>query len=180
MGKQLGGLENRVGTLEHNAAQTTAQAERAGKLARIQAAEAALEAGRPLGDVPGAPQAVSRFASASPPTLAQLRLEFPKAEQAALAAQQPQADGKSFLQRVLSHTEELVTVRRGDHVVVGSSAAGVLARARAALDAGDLNGAVAAVSSLTGPPAQAMASWLDSARALQAARSALTEMAAQA
>jgi hypothetical protein len=178
--KQLSDIAGRLGTLEHNAAQTAAQAQRAGKLARIQAAEAALDAGRPLGEVPGAPQAVTRFASTNPPTLAQLRLDFPKAEQAALAAQQPQADGKSFLQRVLSHTEELVTVRQGDHVVIGSSAAGVLARARASLDAGDLNGAIDAVSSLSGPPAQAMASWLEDARALQAARSALTSMAAQA
>jgi hypothetical protein len=65
-------------------------------------------------------------------------------------------------------------------VLLGDPAAGVLARARTALDAGDLAAAVAAVSSLSGPPATAMAVWLADARALLQARAGLADMAAHA
>ena len=63
-------------------------------------------------------------------------------------------------------------------MLVGDPAAGVLERARTALDAGDLAGAVAAVDSLNGAAAQAMAGWLAQARALLDARAALAEWAA--
>ena len=53
-------------------------------------------------------------------------------------------------------------------------------RARAALDAGDLVGAVATVGSLTGPAADAMAGWMMQARALLDARAALADWAAHA
>ena len=55
----------------------------------------------------------------------------------------------------------------------------MLARARGSLDAGDLAGAVAAVATLTGPAAQAMADWLAQARALLDARAALAAWATQ-
>ena len=71
-----------------------------------------------------------------------------------------------------------MTVRQGDRVLVGDSAAGVLARARNALDAGDLAGAVAAVSTLSGPPAAAMAGWRADAQAVLDARAGLAAMAA--
>ena len=95
-----------------------------------------------------------------------------------MAASQPDTGGKPFLGRMLTRAEELVTVRQGDRVLVGNPAAGVLARARGALDAGDLAGAVAAVSGLSGPPAAAMAAWLADAQALLAARAGLADMAA--
>jgi hypothetical protein len=70
----------------------------------------------------------------------------------------------------------LITVREGDRVVVGNSAAAILVHARALLDAGDLDGAVKAVSSLTGPPAEKMAAWLTDAKSLQEAREALAAL----
>ena len=85
--------------------------------------------------------------------------------------------GSPFLSRVLDQAKELITVRQGDRVLMGNPSAGVLARARSALDAGDIAGAVAAVSGLTGPPAAAMA-WLANAKALLAARAGLADMAA--
>ena len=85
---------------------------------------------------------------------------------------------KPFLGRVLARAEDLVTVRQGDRVVVGDPAAGVLARARRALDAGDLAGAVAAVSSLSGPPAAAMAAGSPTPRHCWPARAGLADMAA--
>jgi hypothetical protein len=89
-------------------------------------------------------------------------------------------DDKPFLARMLAHAGDLVTVRQGDRVLMGDPAAGVLARAHTALAAGDLAGAVEAVSSLSGPAATAMTGWLGNAKALLAARAGLTDMAAHA
>lgn len=178
--RRLDGLEARLAQLEKASGQVTAVAERAGKLARIQAASSALAAGQKLGGMPGAPPALARFADTNPPTEAGLRMSYPKAEKAALAASRPDDADLPFLNRVLARTEALVTIRQGDHVVIGDAAAGVLARTRAALEAGDLSGAVDAASSLTGPPAEAMAPWLNDARALLDARRALADMAEHA
>jgi hypothetical protein len=78
--------------------------------------------------------------------------------------------------RLLAQTG--MVVRQGDQVVIGDEAAGALARAQAALNAGDLAGAVAVVSGLSGPPAAAMAGWVADAKALLAARAGLTDMVA--
>jgi len=180
LGRRLDADEARLAALEHASAQVTAAVQQAARLARVQAAETALAAGQPLGDLPDAPPAVAHFATAKPPTEASLRLAFPQAERAALAASRPETDEKPFLARVLAHAENLVTVRQGDRVLVGDPAAGVLARARTALDAGDLAGAVAAVSSLSGPATAAMAAWLADANALLEARAGLAAMAAHA
>jgi hypothetical protein len=178
--RRLDADEARLATLEHATAQMTDMAEHAARLARIQAAETALAAGQPLGELPAAPPAVARFAAAKPPTEASLRLAYPQAERAALATSRSDTGESTFLSRVLAHAEDLVTVRQGDRVLVGDPAAGVLARAHAALDAGDLAGAVAAVSSLSGPSGAAMAVWLADAKALLQARAGLADMAAHA
>lgn len=178
--QRLDADESRLATLEQSAGKISQLAERATRLARLQSAQMALAQGYKLGDIPGAPSALARYAETAPPTVATLRLAFPDAARAASAASSPDTEGKSFLARVKAHAEELVTVRQGDHVLIGDATAGVLARARAALDAGDLAAAVNAVSSLSGPPAKAMAGWLDQAKALLAARSALADMVAHA
>ena len=104
---------------------------------------------------------------------------FPAAAQAALAAGRPAPAGKPFLERIWAEAQDLVTIRQGEHVLVGDPAAGVLAHAQTALDAGDLAGAAASVGSLSGPAAHALAGWLDQARGLLAARAALADLAAQ-
>ncbi len=178
LGRRLDADEARLAALERTAAQMTATAAQAARLARIEVAQAALAAGQPLGDLPNAPPAVSRFAVVAPPTEASLRLAFPKA---VLAASHTQVEaGDTFFARMLGHAADLVTVRQGDRVLVGDPDSGVLARARTALDAGDLAGAVAAVSGLSAPPAAAMAAWLADAKALLAARAGLADMAAHA
>lgn len=174
---RLAALEHQVTQVAAQTGQVAAQTGQAARLARIGAARAALAAGQPLGDIPGAPPAVARFATAPPPTLAALRLAFPKAEHTALEAAKPDVAGKPFLSQVLSRAEELVTIRQGDRVLVGDSASAVLQRARVALDAGDLSGAVTAVSALTGPAAAAMAGWRADAVAVVEARAGLAAMA---
>jgi hypothetical protein len=171
--------EARLATLEKGAGVPAALADRANRIARVQAAFIALSAGRPLGDLPGAPPALARYAAAAPPTEAALRLGFPAAARAALAADRPASAGKPFLERIWADAQDLVTIRQGEHVLVGDPAAGVLAHAQTALDAGDLTGAAASVGSLGGPAAQALAAWLDQARGLLAARAALADLAAQ-
>ena len=146
----------------------------------VQAATLALAAGQKLGDLPGAPPALARFANAAPPTEAALRLAFPQAAREALAAAHPATEGQPLLARLWAQAQDLVTIRQGDRVLVGDPAAGVLQRARAALDAGDLAAAVAEIGTLQGAPAQAMAAWLVQARSLLEARAALAAWAAAA
>ena len=172
--------DGRLAALEKNAGQITALADRSARIARIQAAQAALNSGVKLGDLPGAPAPLARYALAPPPTEASLRLSFPAAADAALAASRPAVDDKPFLDRAWERAQELVTLRQGDHVIVGDPAAGVLAHARAALDAGDLAGAVAALDALSGPPAAVVAGWKAQAQGLLDARRALADMAAHA
>ncbi len=150
---------------------------RGAQLARLQAAASALAAGQKLGDILGAPPALARFADKAPPTEAALRLRYPAAERAALDAAQPDQDNRPILDRMLARAGTLVTIRQGDKVLMGDPASGVLARARTALEAGDLNGAIAAVSALHGASAEAMASWLTDATALRDARQALADLA---
>ncbi|MGH7154502.1 MAG: mitofilin family membrane protein [Acetobacteraceae bacterium] len=174
------GLNDRLQALGDQATKAAAEARKASRLARLQAARAALSAGEPLGTIDGAPTALTRFATAKPPTEADLRLSFPVSAKAALAASRPDTADIPFGQRLWRRAQRLVTVREGDRVIVGDPAAGILARAQTMLDAGDLDGAVIAVSSLSGPAAQAMAAWLDQARALLAAQQALQQMSRQA
>lgn len=180
VGKRLETIEGRIGTIEQQAGQLSGLADRAGRVARIQAAEAALDAGLPIGNLPDAPPALARFATVAPPTVASLRLAFPAAAQAAEAAAGPETGRTSFWQGVRRRVESLVTVRRGDQVIVGNPAEGTIARAARALDAGDLAGAVAAISQLQGAPAQAFAAWREQAEALLDARRALAALAAHA
>ena len=175
--------EERLATLERSSTQVSTAAQRVSRLTRIQAAQVALEAGRPIGDLPNAPPELARFATAKPPTEASIHASFPAAARAELAAspapaQDPNAPAKPFFDRVLERAQGLVTVRTSDHLVVGDQTAVALSHARVALDAGDLENAVSDVASLKGPPAEAIAPWLAQAKALLDARVALATLAA--
>jgi hypothetical protein len=150
-----------------------ASSARAERLAALQAAAAALQAGRPLGNLPAAPPALSRFAAAAPPREAALRLEFPDAAARALAASRPPDTAQGIADRIAQKFRALVTVRDGDRILVGPPAATVLADAETQLNAGNLAGAVAALDGLDPAAAAAIADWRDRARALLDARAAL-------
>ena len=180
---RLDGIETRLTAVEGQAKQTAGAldgvAQKAQRAARLQVAGAALQAGQKLGDIPGAPPALARFAAEAPPTEAALRLSFNQAAEAAQRASQPAImDDKPFATRMWNRAQQVVTVRQGDRVLLGDPIAGVLAHAREAVEAGDLPGAVAALNGLAGPAAAAMAGWIAQARALLDARSALAGMAA--
>jgi hypothetical protein len=177
--QRLAAAEGRLAMLEKAARDPAQLADRTNRIARILAAFVALSVGQPLGTLPGAPPALVRYAGTAPPTEAALRLAFPAAAQAALAAGHKPPAGQPFLARIWAEAQDLVTVRQGEHVLIGDPAAGVLAHAQTALDAGDLAGATAALATLSGPAAEALAPWLDQTHGLLAARAALADLAAQ-
>ena len=170
-------LEHQISGLAAKESSAADTAEHAARLSRIEAAELALAAGRPLGPIQDAPAALAKFATAAPPTEASLRLAFPDAAKAAVSVSQPDTEGKPFLDRMIARLggTNLVTVREGGHVVVGNAAADVLTHVL--LEAGDLAGAVRYVASLSGAPAERMAAWRADAEALLAARAALAGLA---
>ncbi len=174
----LAALNDRVAKLEQGAGVATGAAKDATRAIQLEAAAAALQAGQPLGALPGAPPALARFATAAPPTEAALRADFPRVADSARAVSQPDNAKRSFFDRALARIQQSVVVRQGDHVVVGDPAAGVLARAQASVSAGDLKGAVDTLGALSGPAAKAVQDWVGQAHALIDARAALAEMAA--
>lgn len=146
------------------------------RLARLQRAGHALAAGQVLGDIPGAPAALSRFAAIAPPTEAALRLEFPAAARQAEAASRAGAESQGIADRVWQQVRSLVTVRDGDTVLLGAPAAVVLGTSRELLNAGDLAGAVAALDALDPGAAGGIAAWRARAASVLAARAALAAM----
>lgn len=80
-------------------------------------------------------------------------------------------------ERILASVRSLVVINRVDGG--GNPTEVAVARARRALDGGDLAGAVAAVKSLSGAPADAAAAWLALAEQRLAAEAALDRLAQQ-
>ena len=156
-----------------------ASAARLARIARLQSAMAALEAGRALGEIPGASPALARFATTSPPSEAGLRLSFPAAAQRARDASRTGGDEAGIGERVWQRVRALVTVKEGETVLLGSPAATTLGLAGEKLTAGDLAGSVAALDGLDPNAAAEMAAWRGQAEALLAARAALSKMAAE-
>ncbi len=175
---KVGALDSRLATVEQSSGKVAGLAARAGTMAQLQSAQDNLAAGHKLGAIPGAPPALARYADTPPPTDAALRLSFADAAEAARLASQPQNANRPFLGRIWSRVQQAVVVRQGDDVIVGDPAAGVLARAADAMNAGDLPGTVEIVETLQGPARQAMADWLAQAHGLLDARAALSSLVA--
>ena len=177
--QQIDTVGHRVAALEASTRNDAVITQRLDRIGKLQQASLALAAGRPIGDLPGAPEALTRYAHAPPPTEIQLRRRFAHDEQIALTTSQPDESSAPFADRVWNRAQGLITIRRGEDVVIGNPATVALNQARAALSLGDLAGAIDAVATLSGSPAQAMAGWLTDAKALANARSALITMAGQ-
>lgn len=171
-------LATRLQTLERRVARAEqAISTGAARAARLQAARTALESGQKLGDIPGAPAALAKFALVNPPTEASLRLSFPAAASAATQASDPTGTALPMTQRMWQKVQTLATIQEGEKVLVGQPVSRVLAQAQAKLDAGDLAGAVAALDPLDPAAAKAMAGWREQAQALLDARAALAALA---
>ena len=103
--------------------------------------------------------------------------EFPAVAKAALA--DDLADD-SFGERLLGKVRGLVSLRRVGNDVEGDGTEAKLARAEAALEAGDLPKAVALVKTLPPPTARATAGWLSRAEAHLSAKQAADQISSQA
>lgn len=170
-------LVARIAALEAAQARIAALEARAARLAALDALRQRLDAGQALGPAlaafPTAPPALVRFAEAAPPTEPALRLSFEESARAARAASEASREGQGVLDSAVTRLSGLVTVRRGQEVVWGDAAAAEIERARRALDAGDLEGALARLTRLPAAAQEAMRPWAEQARALSAARAAL-------
>lgn len=173
-------LTARLDKVEQGTGRIESEADTAARAARLDEARAALAAGKPLGDIPGAPPALAKFAKTAPPTDAALRDAFPAVAEHARAVSQPQTAHESFWTRVLARMQQAVVVRRGDDVIVGDPAAGVLTRATDDVNRDDLAGAVQALGALQGPAAQAVSGWVAQARSLLDARAELASLSSSA
>lgn len=176
-------LGARLDTAEKQASAQTEQlkalTQKAQITARLQGMGAALAAGQKLGDIPGAPPALARFANEAPPTEASLRESFERYADAAQKASQPAITAnQDFGARLWTRAQKAVTVRQGDRVLVGDPIAGVIAHAHDKLENGDLAGSVEALKGLAGPAATAMQPWTEKAQSLVAARLAIASLAA--
>ncbi|MCX7381872.1 MAG: hypothetical protein NT133_10760 [Alphaproteobacteria bacterium] len=177
MEARIAALEQRpAGTAPADLAPLESRIAATERAARVQSALAALEAGAPLGVLPGAGPALAHFATKAPPTLAALRAAFPAAARTAQTASRP-AEPADWIARLRQGFSGLITIRQGDTLLLGSPAAATLAAAQARLEAGDLGGAVAALGLLDPPAAAAMAAWRNEAAAVADARAALVAMA---
>ena len=174
----LDAVDARIGKLEQGAGQAQGAAQDASRAIRLEAAQAALDAGQPLGTIPDAPPALARFATTAPPTEGALRVGFPAVAAQAAAASTPDVANKGFFDRAVARLQQSVTVRQGDHVIVGDPAAGILARAQDYVTNGDLKAAVLALGGLKGAAAAAVSGWVAQVNALLEARAALASLAA--
>jgi hypothetical protein len=176
---KLDEITHQLGDLAALEAKAGANSDHALRIARLGAARIALDYGQKLGAMQDVPAALARFANTPPPTEASLRLDFTADSREALKVSQADTEGKPFLDSIMARLQDsrLLTVKEGDRVVIGNPAAATLVRAQVLLDAGDLDGAVAAVGTLTGPPMEKMAAWLARATSLQEARKALASLA---
>jgi hypothetical protein len=115
------------------------------------------------------------YAEKGIPTLPELARSFDISRNNALAATAPVADG-SFLDNLWASAQSLVTIRRIDEAPAGEGPDPTLARARVALDKGDLEGAVKEVETLDGPARNAFSLWLGQALARLGADAILTRL----
>jgi uroporphyrinogen-III synthase len=121
--------------------------------------------------------ALQTYAQSGVASRAALVAEFPAVAKAALA--DDLADD-SFGERLLGKVRGLVSLRRVGNDVEGDGTEAKLARAEAALEAGDLPKAVALVKTLPPATARATAGWLSRAQANLAAKQAADQISSQA
>lgn len=178
--------ETRLKEAEARAADLARQAEEAAALARRAAAldriAAALDSGAAyaaaLRDIDGTlPPVLADHAAAGLPTIASLRDSFPAAARDGLEAALRANMGESWTDRVSNFLRSQtglrsLTPREGDDPDA------VLSRAEAALEAGDVAGALAELDRLPDAAKPALADWTASARVRLEAEAAFATLAA--
>ena len=115
------------------------------------------------------------YAETGIPTVPELARSFATAGDNALAAPAPAAGG-SLVDNLMASAQSLVKIRRIDEAPAGDGPGATLARAKAALDQGDLAAAVKDVETLDGATREAFSAWLGEARARLGADQTLTRL----
>jgi len=175
--QQLDAANAKIAALQASTTSVSTAGARIDRLIRLQAASIALANGRPLGVIPDAPPALARYAEKPAPTEAQLRLAFGQVQHDVLAAAKVDNTEKPFLERALGKAEELVSIRRGNEVVIGHSTVAALAQADAAVQAGDFTAALKALGEMDASAQKAAAGWVAQVKSLLDARAALADLA---
>lgn len=182
---RLAETDSRLAAAEARAADLAAAAEAARADLALARLRAAVETGAPyaaaLADLRAtgreAPEALAAHAGAGVATLAELRRAFPDAARAGLAAALQATAGDGLGARAIGFLRTQVGARSLDPRA-GDDPDAVLSRVEAALDSGDLAGALAELQALPEAGRAAMADWLSRAEARQAAGDALDALAA--
>jgi hypothetical protein len=190
MKSEIADLNAKIGALsvaERGADKEAASAQSAASVLAFANLRAAIDSGRPYATelaslrslAPGIGNfgALPAFAEQGIPTLAELNTSFKTASDTAIGAvAAPASEDESFLGSVLQSAKSMVKVRRIDGDAVGDGPDAVLARAGAKLKQGDLVATIQAAESLQGAPRQALASWIDAARARASAEDTLSRL----
>ena len=116
------------------------------------------------------------YAETGIPTVPELARSFATARDTALASAAAPAAGGSLVDNLMASAQSLVTIRRIDEAPSGDGPAATLARAKAALDQGELAAAVKDVETLDGATREAFSAWLGEARARLGADQTLTRL----
>lgn len=116
------------------------------------------------------------YAETGIPTVPELARSFATARDTALALAAAPAAGGSLVDNLMASAQSLVTIRRIDEAPSGDGPAATLARAKAALDQGELAAAVKDVETLDGAAHEAFSAWLGEARARLGADQTLTRL----
>ena len=113
------------------------------------------------------------YAEKGIPTVPELARSFTLAKEGALVA--PASTG-SIVDTLMASAQSLVTIKRTDEPTTGEGPGAALARAKAALDKGDLAAAVKEVETLDGAPREAFSAWLGQAHARLSADETLIQL----
>ena len=115
------------------------------------------------------------YAEKGIPTVPELARSFTLAKEGALVATAPASTG-SIVDTLMASAQSLVTIKRIDEPTTGEGPGAALARAKAALDKGDLAAAVKEVETLDGAPREAFSAWLGQAHARLSADETLIQL----
>lgn len=130
------------------------------------------------GDLAAPIAALTPLAGKPLATAEALRQRFPIVAREIVTADAGDQAG-SWWEKALARLQNLVSIRRTGPDVAGENAEARVAQAEAALQAGRLDQAVAALKPLTGQAAKAAAPWLADAEALLAAQAAADKIVAR-
>lgn len=190
MKKEIADLNAKIGALsvaERGADKEAAATQSAASVLAFANLRAAIDSGRPYATelaslrslAPGIGNfgALPAFAEQGIPTLAELSTSFKTASDAAIdAVPAPASQDESFVGTVLQSAKSMIKVRRIDGDATGDDPDAVLARAGAKLKQDDLVAAIQAAEGLQGAPRQALASWIDAARARASTEDTLSRL----